>query len=336
MSTETTENKARATEDLPVPEAVDPALIDDLMERYSRHHEFPLSLAGAVALYLLLGMSIFTFNAIRLWLAPEETTPELEVITFAGGGGTPGGTGDKPNEDLAPAEDIPLQPNRILDDIEPTPSVKKFTDSPTARVIDEAVEATDQRVRSLRELSGGRGGTGTGGGKGSGRGTGEGSGEGPGVMSQRARRLDRWILNLRFESAEEYLQRLENLQAILAIPEQTEGRFLIIRDLSKRPVHGESKSQSQLREINRIYWVDRNRSNAQALAEALGLNFVPRYIVAFFPTELEKELLKQELAYKGLTEDVIEKRNLETVFEAERRGNTFVVRVVEQRPRKGR
>jgi hypothetical protein len=61
---------------------------------------------------------------------------------------------------------------------------------------------------------------------------------------------------------------------------------------------------------------------------ALGMSSVPDHIVAFFPKELEDELLKKELKFKGLKENEIK----ETRFRVMKRGNTYTPYVVDQVP----
>ncbi len=62
--------------------------------------------------------------------------------------------------------------------------------------------------------------------------------------------------------------------------------------------------------------------------ESLGLDFQPPFVHVFLPPELEEELAKQELAFKGLKEDQI----LYTWFTVVPLGGKhYDVRVVDQR-----
>ncbi len=65
-----------------------------------------------------------------------------------------------------------------------------------------------------------------------------------------------------------------------------------------------------------------------SLARALGIDPVPSFIVAFFPEELEKDLLAKELAYRQIDEAKID----ETRFQVKRKSTgKYEPVVVDQR-----
>jgi len=149
-------------------------------------------------------------------------------------------------------------------------------------------------------------------------------------VEQRQKRQQRWVRILNTRDGDDYTKQLQSLKAILAVPVPDEkDQYLVIEDLSQRPVEPRKKD---LQEIKRIYWIDDKPESVASLARALGLNPVPSFIVAFFPVELEKELLDKELKYGRLDEDRIE----ETRFQVRRKlGGGYEPIVVDQRT-KGR
>jgi hypothetical protein len=111
------------------------------------------------------------------------------------------------------------------------------------------------------------------------------------------------------------------------VPDEKD-QYLVIDDLSQRPVQPKKKD---LQEIEGIYWIDNKPESIASLSRTLGLNPVPSFIVAFFPDELEQELLEKELKYRRLDEDKIEK----TRFQVRRKGSGgYELVVVDQQVKK--
>ena len=187
------------------------------------------------------------------------------------------------------------------------------------------------RINALQQgvASKGVGGTGQGGGKGSGvgPGVGEGTGPGSGTITKRQERQKRWTMIFNIRDPEDYARQLNALGAVLAIPGSHEGEYLVIEDLSKRPAVARPRSIS---DINRMFWIDDKPDAVEPLFRALRYQTIPSYFVAFFPVELEKELLRKELEYKHLPEDKIE----ETKFQIRRTGGSYepVVSAQEVKP----
>ena len=119
----------------------------------------------------------------------------------------------------------------------------------------------------------------------------------------------------------DYLQQLAALKAFVAVP--TASGYQVIRELNARPAVGKVED---LKDLKRIFWVDNRPESIRPLAEALGVKPIPDHLVAFFPQELEDELLKKELKFNGLREDEIQ----ETRFRVLKRGTAYVPIVVEQ------
>ncbi len=219
----------------------------------------------------------------------------------------------------APLIDSAKEPDRTIQD-----------EGGISQVLSQAKESLQQKIAKATagSASKGQGGPGQGGGKGKGIGTGEGDLSGPGKakITKREKRQQRWVMVFNTRNGEDYARQLRSLQALLAVPvPDEEGQYLLMEDLSKRPVETKKKD---LGGITRIYWIDDKPESVASLARALGLTPVPSYIVAFFPEELEQELLDKELKYRHVDEDRIE----ETRFQVKPKGSGgYEPVVVEQR-----
>ncbi len=122
------------------------------------------------------------------------------------------------------------------------------------------------------------------------------------TLDQRQKRLYRWSINFNTKSGNEYLQNLEAIGAVLAIP--TGPNSYEVVDLTKRPFKPEVKDIST---IQKVVFTDSGGKDVQGLVDALGLSLHTNRIVVFIPSELEDELSKAELAYGRLDEnDVFE------------------------------
>jgi hypothetical protein len=308
--------------------------------KYSQHHEFPLStMASIVSHGLVLLMAMLAAGMFFSWGSDREA-PDVDNIVFAGGGGDGEGGGD-PNGENDLKEVITFDPSRAENDT-PTVTFNKddiansITESTKDRIIEEA-RASERMARGTdptkRAGDVGRGGPGSGGGLGSGHGTGEGSGSGPGKMSERAKRIDRWTIQIPYNNGEDYRAKLANLGSMVAFPEG-KTQFRLFRDLDKKT--STIETSAGLGGLNRIYWHDGDPERVQGLAQALGVTSGARYLYVFFPRDLEKELLAKELAYAKMTEAQVNERGIETYFTAEKVGTTWNVKVTKQEKKKRR
>jgi hypothetical protein len=310
---------------------------EDFWQRYSPHHEFPLSLSSSGVVHItVFGLMVLGGILGARWYSGSNV--DVDTIEIAGGGGQIGGFGDKttgPN--LQPqeaaknvAENAPKQelaPQESLKQVDSTPQPLIKPDQPLVRPIEESIglgknldevgKKAMEKLALLQQggtISKGRGGSGEGGGLGKGRGTGIGDLEGAGRMkiTKRQQRQLRWVMKFNIRMPEDYARQLQGLKAILAIPiAGKEKEFEVIENLSQRPVKPKVKDVT---EINRIYWVDDRRESVASLARVLGVDPVPPYFVAFFPAELEQKLLEKELAAaRGKPEEKIR----ETQFEVQ-------------------
>jgi hypothetical protein len=320
-------------------------------KKYSAHHEFPLSLSSSIFLhvlgFVLLGGFLFAFFGWN-----QDKKLDVDTVVIAGGGGNPNGVGNGlgsgvlPSKEAVDDKDRP-QPERVAENINKeqltkpeaqkpelpplSPNGLRPIEDPSAANTKLGAIGTQLREKIAGAIAGkGQGGPGSGGGQGSGTGTGIGNASGPGRgnLTQREKRQMRWTMLFNTRSGEDYVDQLIGLGAILAIPAGPNHEYLVIRNLDRR--HGPIQPEREnLRDLNRIYWVDNKPQSVYSLARALGIRPVPEHFVAFFPQELEKELAEKELQYKGNKEEDIE----ETVFQVRRVGNRYEPVVVEQRRR---
>lgn len=313
-------------------------------KRYSPHNEFPLSGVVTATFYVLVGVALVVFAFKKIpWLMDKEPLP-VEPIEFAGGGGSGGqggnnGRGNDPN----PPEDVPDTEDKLPDSVKPkvplseiphTPvktsdyadvvapddaSSAQYFDNGNLAVVSFGAMKEGARKTAMDGLRGtpGNGGNGNGGDPGPGTGTGKGK-----LLNDRQKRVLRWTMMFDTINGPDYLTQLAWLKAYIAVP--TPNGYLVIRDLTARPAAGKVED---LKDLKRIFWVDNRPESVRPLVQALGLKDVPDHIVAFFPPELEEDLLKKELKFKGLKEDEIQ----ETRFRVIKRGSGgYVPMVVEQ------
>jgi hypothetical protein len=302
-------------------------------QRYSPHHEAPLSSVVSLAVHalivalVLLGgywLSKLGSTADRPPAVATVVVPDLPPLLP--GEGAPsarrGNDTNGPRTEEAVREQVPpraQEPERgVPASRSPLPApvlpprqgviVPEFEADPyVQKLLDRGVEAAivlQQTGDSLRKpLLDGIGHPGPAG-PGSGALNKPGDNQGP---SERVKRVLRWSMVFSTANGGDYARQLQGLGAYLAIPNPDRPtEFRVIRDLSKRPVQGKVEDVSK---IQRIFWIDDKPQSVGSLATALGMKPVPPRIVAFFPEELEQKLLKLEHDYRGLAEaDVAETR----------------------------
>jgi hypothetical protein len=334
---------------------------EQFWERYSPHHEAPLSGVGSFAVHFLIGGFLLLAGYLGwLGLGSHRPPPPVDAVRLdlGGGGGKRGGQGDSPGvggtpqeaADVAKQDETPVPVNpeaparpelkdpavvaqNLLPEVARDDDMKRFIKEGNENV--RALAGLNQDVQNklrdgLRQAGEGRGGSGSGGGKGTGTGTGEGSGkgEGKGNLSVREKRMLRWTMQFDTRSGNDYLRQLHGLGAILAIPKDRGGaNYWIIRDLTSRPA---TLLDEDISQIQRIYWIDDKPHSVQSIARALGLREVPERFVAFMPEELENQLFDMELKYRNRTEDEIE----ETTFKVAIIGGKYTPVVVSQREKR--
>jgi hypothetical protein len=135
--------------------------------------------------------------------------------------------------------------------------------------------------------------------------------------------MERWELVFTTNSAAHYLQQLDALGAVVAVPDRR-GRLMTIRNWRERPVQLELLDVTGM---NRIWWVDDRRETTESVAEELGLDIVPSALVAFFLRPFEDQLAAAERAFAGRAENQIALTRFAITF----RNGKHVIRVIEQK-----
>ena len=321
-----------------------------------RYHPWMEGAMGHIASWsihlLILGVAILVSLAYAWGFIKQNHQLPVEPVQFAdaGGGGSPEGSGDGPGGDHAPAkEGVTSDKPNDGNTTNPTADRVQLTEVQAQRVAQEfpaedarRIQQGPESVKAFTDLdkefrdklrdginpSKGNGGTGKDGGTGSGKdkGIGSGTGEGTGrMLNEREKRMLRWSMKFNTRTGLDYLQQLDALGAILAIPDGPGGQFKVIRELSRRPPQ---LLDEDLSKIQRIWWIDDNPRSVESLMTAMGLPLRPSRVVAFIPPELEDDLAQKELAFKGLKEDQI----YETKFDVYPAGGAkrYDVRVIGQ------
>jgi hypothetical protein len=311
-------------------------------QRYSPHHEAPLSGVGSFTIHVLA----VAFVLFMIFVAPRFASshrPPVEAVQldYGGGGGRKGGSDDDsgsgargtpkedvradPTPDPAPKLDTPkaldLDPGKAADtkvtfDDELARYVSKGNE--TANSFKKLDELTRQKLLDGLGGSKGKGGPGTGGGKDGGKGTGVGEGQGPGTrkssLTQREKRMLRWSMTFDTRDGRDYLNQLAGLGAILALPTDKNtppSGYYVIREPLRRPVELKEGDVSQ---IKCIFWVDDRPDSVKSLLNALGVNLDITHFVAFMPPAVEEKLYQIERDKYGRREDEI----YETKFKVRR------------------
>jgi hypothetical protein len=315
--------------DRPTAAQVDSVPEERFWKRYSPHHEFQLSGASSVALHAAVGaLLVLGFILVQSLPGSDKKPLPIDAVVVADSAGGPAGAGASgpdfrdPKEDLPPDE--PREAAKRQDDVplkkaepQPVPTPQQLPDQADQRLLSQSravLGQLDEIGRKARErIEASRRGSEI-------PGPGErGVGDGPQGNLLTKKRLQRWTLVFSTNDGEDYLKQLRSLGAILAVP-LGENQFLVIRDLAKP----EGGKVEDLAKIDRIFWVDDKPKSVGPLAKALKLKAEPAYVVAFFPKELEEELLDKELTHfrktkpKG-TEEEIE----ETHFRVEKKGDKY-------------
>ena len=346
MTSSTTNNKIAPASTKPTKAGKVP-VEPEFWKRYSPHYEFPLSLSSSVFLHIFAAgfLALMAYVFVQ-WIHEDQPLP-VGGIAIGGGGGDPHGVAkgnengpiqsDKEATTEGKNPDPVTNPTESAELSKPEAAPPKLNDAPAKRYFNpEDAKLGSQKLADLgmkvssrlKLRSKGKGGPGSGGGEGGGKGTGTGTGSGPGTgtLNDRERRRNRWIMIFNTHSGQDYANQLAGLGAILGVL-GADGQYTLYRDLHHRPVKGKIEDPN---ELNRIFWEDNKRESVTSLSNALGIKPVPDSLMAFFPEELEKQLLDLELAAFGGKEDEI----AETFFRVEKRSGGKYVPVVNYQARK--
>src|SRR5262245_32367887 len=289
---------------------------EQFWDKYSPHHEFPLSSIGSVALHI----GVFAALAGLLYLAYKSTISDKTPVpmraivvvgdnTGAEGGGSGGG---KPQENVDPTihQVRPKEvPQAQLD--EAVPKLKEFlpkvpSNSPGLRPEDlpavPRFAGLDKELQDklLEGASGQKGkGPGTGGGGPGPEGPGAGQASDP---TSSASRGIRWELNFKTESGTDYLNQLRAMKATLLLPQPANWKEYKSYPLSEGSLVGQ---EFDITKLPGLHFIDDESGSAARLARAMGLDFSPPKFLAFFPKEIEEELARKEREFRARKESEI-------------------------------
>jgi hypothetical protein len=306
-------------------------------EKYSPHHEFPLSTVGSVALHIA---AVVLFLA-ALWLLARMTfhdrwaVPVRAAVVMGDGDGVDGAGsgGGQPKENVDPGA-VPQERNipeaqlkdtvdELKDFLPQVPSAEEGLrpqDLPSVRGI---TAMSDDLRRKLLDGASGRKGSGDQ--KGTGPSGAEGVGSGTtGDPTSAAARSVRWELDFKTRDARDYLDQLAVMKAVLVIPQPPDWKTArVYRNLKGRTI-GEPFNKN---ELPGVYFVSEDDDPA-GVARELGLSFKPGYFIAFFPPDVAEELAAKERAYRGRKESEI----FSTTFSILIRDGKYHVAVSNQKP----
>jgi hypothetical protein len=334
---------------------------------YNPQNELPLSGAGAIALHAMaLGViALAVYLSTRPERVEALTPPSMDVVEIQGGGGNDGfgmGPGVGPTipgqgTQLAKVQNPDLKellkandPNQKLDVTSKPdqlkvkdPDSKSSTEPDKSDAVFDAVlsdakqeiaKSMNVKVEQLQTMGRIGGMSGSGGGKGGGKGSGFGSHSGAGsgnsptgaVLTKQQKRQSRWRIHFSADG-KRHVRELKAIQATLALPTPKQGIYHLV-DLSGPTA---KVTQNDLRQHGtKVCWFNDGHDNSNsltALAKALGLPSVPKYVVILLPDGMEQEMAELEASYKGVPEALI----LETHFGiVERDNGTFGPVVIEQ------
>jgi hypothetical protein len=275
-------------------------------QRYSPHHEFPLSTVTTAAVCGLAVALVFVASVVvGMSRHDERRKPaEMDVVEIAGGGGAEGpgpqGAGldasgkegkaenvsthqtrrESPKEEKVAALKNPVKALilKLPPDTRPEPKDTSSNDAIFAQLSEEAkkMEAkARQDVERAMQAAGPKGsknpgaGGGTGGGAGKGSGVKQGPGSGTGATGRVLTKRQRRELRWRIDfsgTGEEHLAKLKALHITLAIPTGQPYRFWVV-DLTRTPLVGKIADLSQQKD--KIKWFNTRQESLQALSVAL-------------------------------------------------------------------
>jgi hypothetical protein len=339
-------------------------------ERYSPHHEFPLSTVTSVGLFgLAVGLVAVASVLIGLSRNDERgKPPKMDVVEEAQGGGGKDGFGPEgaglnakggpgkaenvPTKQQAKADppkteqaaqtlkNLPDKAKLTVKNTEPEPKVDSTGQNAIGELrqqAEEAVKVAMEQPKAPEKGPPGKKGLrnpGEGGGFGGGKGKGFGTKEGPGTGNDPngvvRTKRQRRELRWRIYFSGTGEQHLAKLRA-LAITLALPTRARGQFQVWDLTSNPPHATITDLRaQQNKIKWISQDPKSLPDLARALRLREIPPYAVIFLPQAVEEEMIQLEHDYKGLEENQIKL----TEFEIRRRPDGgFSPVVISQTPR---
>jgi hypothetical protein len=312
-------------------------------QRYSPHHEFPLSTASAFGLFfvacgVLLLAALLQANRMH---GEVGRPPEMNIVEIANGTdglGTlgEGGPGQVPGrheavekpgkEAVNPWQASENLPETIKFDLlkvrvpspEDPPNGEDIFEKVAADAKQQAKDPPAPKVTGkTRKGNFGEGGFTGGKFVGSGPKQGKDGGHSPPgvVLSKQRHREMRWKINFS-GNAEEHLNKLKAIRVLLALPSRQPGIFEVWDMSAMNPT---SKLDNLARYRDRVQWFNKYPPSMMQLAQALRLPQPPAFAAIILPPDVEQEMLRLEEQYKGRKEHQIQS----TVFEIQHRDGRY-------------
>ncbi len=297
--------------------------------RYSPRYEMPISYTASALVIALLAGLLALVLMVPVFSRPKPAAQIGYIGEDMVGAGSEGATGAaEPNA----ANNPEPKPDPIRE-VEPNPVEKlpPVKDEPARDIVTEPNADTPKpdAARKLNDaiqsrLDGNQKGGSAGNDK---AGTGPG---GPGADSTAARSL-RWVITFKTRDGRDYLSQLSALGAVVVVPIPPDSREqYIFRDLTdpKKRAKCTAKDWDQLTTL--VQFTDTKRQSVDDVSVALGLDFIPKNFMAFFPKELEDRLSRMEKGHANRRAEDIE----ETRFEMLMKDGKCEIKVVEQKLKK--
>jgi hypothetical protein len=156
-----------------------------------------------------------------------------------------------------------------------------------------------------------------------------------GKYGARPYRLTRWTIILPREDSDAYMKKLVQIKALLVIPEgESLNSFKLCDNLDHRPFEFKMTDRKGITAYNRHWFKSQEKTDCDYCARALQLKETPRWVAIFIPQDLEQEMVRKEFYYKKLSEDELNLKGWVTIFDVDRRDDSWEVRVRYQGPRK--
>ena len=136
-------------------------------------------------------------------------------------------------------------------------------------------------------------------------------------------RSQRWTIIFKTNSGVDYLKQLATLEATVVIPQAPNWKTTrIFTDLNK-PNPGKPFVNE---ELPKMYFTDNDAASATKVAEALGLDYKPPFIITYFPKKTEEKLAELETKFRNRKADEI----FSTTFRVVENKGVYEIRVTEQ------
>jgi hypothetical protein len=155
------------------------------------------------------------------------------------------------------------------------------------------------------------------------------------ITGERKLRKERWVLLLPREDPEVFVKKIVQFRAAIVIPDpKNQNSYQVCENLAQRPIEWKSVNQETLRKDDRLWFLSRSKTDCEYVAVGLYLTKQPPWIAILIPEDLEKVLTEAELKFKNLSEKELNDKKWITIFDVDRRGDAWDVRVRYQGPRK--